>query len=264
MKKIMTAVALSSLVALSAHAAKSAPYIAPAAQPAPAPQAEFNWTGFFLGINAGYGWGQENLDKVYVEDGGFNATIYGKDLVTDASPNFNGWFGGGQVGYNYAFEKVGLLGLEADIQGSGFESDYKAIPGSDFDGFTAESEMNWFGTIRGKLGVFYGDVLFYATGGFAYGGQEVSVYNQYDQVAPETIKTTDNVTRTGWTAGAGIEAVIYGQLTAKAEYLYISFGEETYDLDETATANTPSVWPTQTATADNHINSFRLGLNYHF
>jgi len=125
--------------------------------------------------------------------------------------------------------------------------------------------MNWFGTVRAKVGVFYGDVLFYATGGFAYGGEELTLNDYYDEIYPETITSNDSQTRTGWTAGAGIEAVIYERLTAKAEYLYVSFGSSTFELNEEATANTPSVWSTiNVETNQLNSNTFRLGLNYYF
>jgi outer membrane immunogenic protein len=254
MKKIMTLAALSSLIALSAHATKGAPYVAPKAE-----KAGFNWTGFYLGINGGYGWGEEQLNEVeFIEDPDFYE-FSGDEVVTNANPSFNGWFGGGQIGYNYAFENDWLLGLEADIQGAGFGADYTGYPAFDF---TAETEMNWFGTARAKVGYFYSDVLFYVTGGFAYGAEELNLSDYYDV---ETIKSSDSQMRVGWTAGAGIEAVIYGQLTAKAEYLYISFASQTFELHEEPTTNTDSVWPTINVETNNlNSNTFRLGLNYHF
>ncbi len=252
MKKII-ALTIITFTAFSAQAHQRASHSTP------------SWTGFYLGVNGGYGWGQENVgDVAFYSDAILAEKLDGSTILTDASPDFNGGFGGGQVGYNYAFEKMALIGIEADIQGAGFDADYRSNNSGLYGNFAGNTEMNWFGTVRARGGFFIQDVLVYATGGFAYGAEELTLNDYYTENLAETITSSDSQMRTGWVAGAGLEAAIYRNLTARAEYLYISFSSETFDLNETPTTNTPSVWSTINVDVDNTINTFRLGLSYNF
>src|SRR4051812_28562071 len=108
---------------------------------AAAPFNGYNWNGFYVGANLGYQWG--------------SVTNWG------ASPS--GIAGGGQIGYNWQVHPNWVLGLEADIQGSAAE-----------DTFAAYKFSNpWFATMRGRAGYAMNNVLFYVTGGLAYGGGRV-------------------------------------------------------------------------------------------
>ena len=102
---------------------------------APAPL--FNWTGFYFGGHAGYGWSDAaNLDP-------------------------KGWFGGGQVGYNWQYAPNWVVGLEGDISGSDISQNGGVAP-------LVGSKTNYFGTARGRLGYTVDRVMVYGTGGLAW------------------------------------------------------------------------------------------------
>ncbi len=209
---------LASVVALaSANAADMyVPGPAGGYKDGPAPVA--TWNGPYVGINGGYAWGG-NSDLIV---SGYN------------DPSFapNGWFGGGQIGYNWQgmWHPNLVLGIEADIDGAD-------ITGSKTVGTaTAKDSLDWFGTVRGRVGYAVGAALIYGTGGFAYGDAQ-------DKVSGG--KTTEHTT--GYAAGGGVEYAFNPAWSGKAEYLYINL-----DSIECVTAK-----------FDNEYNTVRVGLNYH-
>jgi outer membrane immunogenic protein len=139
----------------------------------------FTWTGFYAGVNAGWGWRDSNKQAV-VLGGAVPGTLFFPD-------NGDGGFtGGGQIGYNYQIGSF-VIGLETDIQWADTDSDETVafIPvgtGTFVPGAFDSNLSDWFGTVRARAGVAFDRVLIYATGGLAY--------------------TEDN---TGWVAGGGVE-----------------------------------------------------------
>jgi outer membrane immunogenic protein len=161
-----------------------APYYAPV----------YNWTGFYLGINGGYGWGKSDW------------TAFG----ADADPS--GGMVGGTIGYNWqALGSPWVFGLEGDIDWSGIKGDFTnaACPTG------CETRNNWLGTARGRIGYAFDRVMPYITGGLAVGDIEA---NQAGFAGPHD-------TQVGWTVGGGVEAAIAGNWTAKVEYLYVDLGD---------------------------------------
>ena len=151
---------------LGARTYAKAPVVAPVS----------NWSGFYVGGNLGYGWGNGNTDFSFLPtpaEVGLNNTTLGAHS-TDIT-------GGAQLGYNW---QIGALvtGLEADIQGSDIKSSARAIP--TFAGtvnpipndvLSSEQRLSWFGTVRGRLGVTVTpELLLYGTGGLAYGHVDAS------------------------------------------------------------------------------------------
>ncbi|MDQ0509669.1 outer membrane protein [Ancylobacter amanitiformis] len=129
--KIIAGLGLVALLATPAVAADLS-YRAPNTYAYAAPAAAFTWQGFYLGANAGYGWGDANISK-----------------------DLNGFAGGFQAGYNWQFNSL-VLGLETDLQGANISS-------STFD-------LDYFGTVRARAGVALDQFLLYGTAGLAYGG----------------------------------------------------------------------------------------------
>src|SRR5262249_15511246 len=139
--------------------------------------------------------------------------------VVGPFPNFTGLrpeggFGGGQIGYNVQRGNL-VFGIEADIQGSGIGD----------KGFVAtlagfKSDLDYFGTVRGRLGYALGTSLLYATGGFAYGG----IRNEIDTAFP-VIAFKSHETATGYTIGGGWEYMFSPAWSVKAEYQYINLGK---------------------------------------
>ncbi|KAI94789.1 porin [Rhodomicrobium udaipurense JA643] len=184
---------------------KDGPIVAPVA----------TWTGFYAGINGGYGW--DDVDAPVNFDG-----------------DFNGGFGGGQIGYNWqgAFGTSPLvIGIEADIQGSGLG----------VEGVLAQSDelnLNYFGTVRGRLGYALGNTLVYATGGFAYG--------EFEYKLPGVGSASD--TTTGYVVGGGLEHKFTQNISGKVEYQYLAFDDESFRGSD----------------LEFGVNTIRAGLNYHF
>src|SRR5437868_7594108 len=223
---IFKAIAASALAAIAATSAASAADLA--ARPytkAPMMEPIYNWTGFYIGGNVGYSWGRSSDTSTLTNGAG---TV----LFTSADrANMDGVIGGGQIGYNWQVQNW-VWGLEADIQGSGQKGhrDFLCPTGvctppfgviAVFPGpavpVSLDQKLEWFGTVRGRVGVLATpQVLFYATGGLAYG--EVKNTATIGLV-PVTFSNSD--TRVGYTVGAGVEGDIGGNWTAKLEYLWV-------------------------------------------
>jgi outer membrane immunogenic protein len=162
--------------------AKAVTYIAP----------PYNWTGFYVGINGGGGWGGRSSYSAPFPSGSFDAS---------------GGLVGGTIGYNWQMNQV-VFGLEGDI-------DWSNIRGSTTCGATTCSLRNdWLGTARGRLGYGFDRFLPYVTGGAAFG----NIHNTIAGVG------SADETRAGWTLGGGVEYGLNGPWTIKAEYLYVDLG----------------------------------------
>ena len=168
-------VALIALAAAGPSVATDIPVRAPVYKAAPVIVA-YNWTGFYGGLNAGYGWGDTSFNLT--GDNGAGQSFVNFLSVTSGSFRTSGFIGGGQLGYNWQFNQTWLAGLEADI-------DYSNIRGSESFATTslgpaplridADRRLQWLGTLRGRLGVLPTDrLLIFATGGLAYGQNKAS------------------------------------------------------------------------------------------
>lgn len=219
-----TLLGATALLGVSAAAfAADLPVKAPVAPAYTAVQAPvFSWTGFYLGANVGYGWASDG------------ATGFSSDL--------NGVIGGGQIGYNWQTGPL-VLGIEADIQGSGqHHSDTGVIGGTTF---TVDRKIPWFTTLRGRIGYSTGPLLFYFTGGGAWLDYELSTTSGGTTVS-------DHTTSTAWTVGGGVEWMFAPKWSTKVEYLYLDGRDASVTLGGT------------TFTGRARDNIIRAGLNYHF
>jgi outer membrane immunogenic protein len=192
MKKILLAGV--GVLALGIASASAADIVRPRPAPAPAPAyvaPPFTWTGFYVGINGGYGWGNSNFSSPF-SSGSFDT---------------NGGLVGGTLGYNWQAGQV-VFGLEGDLDWSGMSGSGSC------GGLNCEVNNDWLGTFRGRLGYAMGTFMPYVTGGLAVGNIDTSIAG---------VGTGDD-TRTGWTLGGGIEANISGPWSAKLEYLYVDLG----------------------------------------
>lgn len=296
MKKLLGALAGVALAA-PLGTALAADLRLPVKAPVVAPVVVYNWTGFYAGVNVGYSWGRDNADIVGTATTTTRTRDFrtaGPTLIADTtvvsapvgfagtgSTNVDGFVGGGQIGYNWQFDRSWLFGLEADIQGSGEKGGFAVcagVVGCTVVG-TADYRLNWFGTVRGRLGVLASDrVLLYITGGLAYGELESSYALGF--LGFPTSAFGSKTFRAGYTVGGGIEGVISGNWTWKAEYLFMdlgNFGGGTGAFAAATSVNLPNV-PQQgfnrlidttvagSATVDNRFRDhiFRVGINYRF
>lgn len=218
MKKILlSSVALLGLTA-GAMAADLPSRRAPAPIVAAAPI--FTWTGFYVGVNAGVGFNNGDDDIVFGTD-----TIFA-DSDDDAS-----FVGGAQVGYNYQMGSF-VVGVEGDLQWADFGSTTYDFTGIGTGGLYTTDSSDWFGTVRGRVGVAFDRALIYATGGWAF---------------------TDN--RNGWVVGGGLEYAFTNNLSAKLEGLYVNLDSDDFTV--------PGVVGTF-STGDTDFGVVRAGLNYRF
>jgi outer membrane immunogenic protein len=200
--------------------AYKAPPLPPPARFAPA---YTNWTGFYFGLNADYGWGQSRWDG-----------------PPPLEFNTNGGLFGLTVGYN--FQTTGwLFGVEADY-------DWTKLRGNTVCGVVAcETRNSWLSTVRARVGIPNDRFLPYVTGGVALG----------DIAAGNTTLGfgTASTKKTGWTAGAGLEFMLTGNLSAKLEYLYVDLGSV-----DCGTACIVA----GTTNVNFSANIFRAGINFKF
>ena len=240
----------------------------------------WNWTGFYIGGNGGYSWGRSNTDVTYFNTATGALILPPPGSITASRFDMNGGIAGGQAGYNW---QVGnwVLGIEADIQWSGERGSalYRCgatatggvcLPGLTFlpPGATGttlalDQKLEWFGTVRGRAGVVVTPrVLLYGTGGLAYGSIKstgfLSGFNPNGGTVTSVGSNTD--TRFGWTVGAGAEAMITGNWTAKLEYLYMDLGR--FNAGTFSLAPLSPISATVSSKFTDHI--VRAGINYKF
>lgn len=172
----------------------------------------YNWTGLYLGGQIGYGWGDVDASSAPVS--GFFNQSYGYDM--------SGFLGGLHAGYNW--QTPGLLfGIETDIEGSWLDGSGTGTLGSNHS-----ADINWMGSVRGRIGLPMNSTLLYMTGGLAYGEADIN---------SPSVSYTD--WRTGWTLGGGIEQAFSPNMTARIEYRYTDLGtfEDGLGVDSTALTN---------------------------
>lgn len=256
---------------LAARASAQLPPLTPA----------YNWTGFYAGVNVGYG--RNDADVSYTKNdllfaGLFGMSGLGKPLLLPGDFNKSGVLGGGQIGYNWQASNHVVFGIEADFSASSIkESLLYATGGATPATIGVNQNVDWFGTVRARLGWLPTDRLFvYGTGGFAYGrvnedvafyGPKFSlVYGGYAVACaagvPCFVGSMSGV-RAGWTAGAGLEYALLGNLTLKAEYLYVDLSGDSFRVNAvTHGSYKPMSFNANFSGPSFHI--VRAGLNYRF
>ena len=266
---------------------------ASAAPPLPPPPV-WTWTGFYAGVNVGYSWGRSN-STLTLSDASSGAALASGNSKFD----LDGVIGGGQIGYNWQ-DNDWVYGLEADIQGSAEKGstnftcaggtaavlngpcslghlgdttpvNIPAFPVSD----SLSESLDWFGTLRGRLGHTVTPTSFaYITGGLAYGQisatDTVSGTNLIGPqgtngatIVPVAASLSNSTIKAGWTVGVGYEGVLVGNWSGKIEYLYMDLGTVSGSFV------TPVVAPSGafvTSSYSSRItdNILRVGINYNF
>ena len=210
MKRFVVGAAVLTAAGLGAApvAAADLPYAPRAAYTVNQPLNAFSWAGPYLGGNLGYEWGS----------------------VSNNPTKPSGFQGGVQAGYNW--QPGGgpwVFGIEGDIQATGAD-----------DTFAPWKFSNpWFGTVRGRAGYALNNILFFGTGGLAFG-----------ELRGETFGLAESHTTAGWTLGFGSEVGLDSHWSAKIEYLYIDLSESRFGITGMSNGYRSSV--------------VRAGINYHF
>jgi outer membrane immunogenic protein len=192
--------------------------------PVVAPLAAYDWTGFHIGVNGGGAWGRSSFDG-----------------LTGTADHFNtsGWLAGATAGYNLQYGHV-VFGLEGDIDWTNIDGSAACVGGF----ATCQTQNDWLGTARGRLGYAFDRFLPYVTGGLAAGDIKANVPGF----------GSASTTNAGWTVGGGLEVALGANWSAKAEYLHVDLGSLNCGTACTGT----------TSNVDFTTNVVRGGVNFRF
>jgi outer membrane immunogenic protein len=209
----------------------------------------FTWTGFYFGGNAGYGWTNNGSDdNILFAPGTFGpGTAGGTITFGDGGRDADGFTGGGQIGWNYQFTPGSgwVIGVEADIQALDLSRDQGdagvftftgPVPAGFVPVRNDAASLDWFGTVRGRLGYAFGQTLVYGTGGFAFadGGRRSGCVDFVGTVNVSSFcGTRGDDTRWGYAVGGGVEWALptmagwFGSsaMTFGIEGLYVNLDE---------------------------------------
>jgi outer membrane immunogenic protein len=229
MKAIVLSVIAASAFTTIAHAA-DLPQQQPQ-YPAPAPvvvNPAYNWSGFYIGAMGGYGWSN-------------NATVGG---ITVTNVDMKGGFVGGTIGGNYQAGQL-VVGIEGDGAWSDVnrtETDFiLGVP------VTLQDKIQAFGSVTGRLGFAAQNVLVYGKGGYGWMNNQISG-------SAFGLTLAESHFHSGWTAGGGVEIAFAGPWSAKVEYMYAQYFNESY---------LTSFYPGGISLATN-VNTVKVGVNYRF
>jgi outer membrane immunogenic protein len=238
---------------------------------APALVAPMNWTGWYIGANAGGAWGRSDTDSP-ISGVCTVASCFVPSAVDDINAqrsqtlSMSAFTGGVQAGYNHQFGNI-VLGAEADfnsfrLSGSNSISQpFTGFPTSE-PIYTNSASTNWLFTGRGRLGYAVNNWLIYATGGAAV--TKLSYTHTFNELTiPDAETSSASATKVGYAVGGGLEYALTRNWTVKAEYLYLDFGSITSTGRVTSTAF-GTLGNVFSHSADLTANIARLGLNYHF
>ncbi len=268
--------------------------------PVYAPPPVLSWTGFYVGANAGYGWG----DASSIITGGdpSSQSFFSTSPINFPAMPFassfrqSGFVGGGQIGYNQQVSSNWVAGIEADfdyarVAGGNSMVNFlnPAAFGSGFP-FTTDTgrTLDWFGTIRGRVGFLATpSLLIYGTGGLAYGETSASA-NVLNTPLPRgsdivvrgagaftfacatvtpgvpisCYSGSSSRTSVGWAAGAGLEYRVLTNVTLRLEYLHVDLGGQTVRLNSPP-PSTPGVFANARFDPE-VVDMVRAGINYQF
>jgi outer membrane immunogenic protein len=217
----------------------------------------FNWTGFYVGGNAGYGTADISIADAYVLD---------EPSAQDYADGFNGnadtkgGVFGAQVGYNHQFSNDVVLGGEVDLMWSGVTGSYTGYETGSGD-YVADVDIDvqWMTTARMRLGYAFDRFMVYGTGGVAVIGAKAHLHRNDRQESANAHQT-----HVGWVAGVGAEYAIADNWTLRAEYLHLDAPDKTYRFEGIISELSSSDQQVIEAQGGGKIDYVRVGLNYRF
>jgi high affinity Mn2+ porin len=225
MKRVLAGLALGMLSLDGPVYAADIPLKAPRFQPV------YDWSGLYFGAHAGFGRGHSNA-------------VLGDPSIATTTNAFGGPIGGLQAGYNIQLPSRIVLGFEADVSFPNYIDGNSVISTLATAKSYVVEQMDFSGSVRGRVGYANGPWLFYATGGLAFTGERYfntpSIGNDEKKLAM----------RLGWAAGGGVEYMFAPHWSLKLEYLYSEFQNASVQFNSGAT---------QASTLN--FQSLRVGLN---
>jgi outer membrane immunogenic protein len=241
-----------------------------------------SWTGFYTGINAGYGTGDYKTTSQSFTSGSTeqfsNYTIVYPTVATSSTSRsfVSGGVAGAQVGYNKQFANNFVLGIDGDMNwanvfdrqnysnSNGAYANVSAYSNS-AGGYNSygKTGLDWFGTVRGKAGYAFGNFMPYFTAGLAFGQTSSSGNGSFYNTSWGSAIGTGSGAKTsaGWAVGAGAEYKLNKNWSVKGEYLYTNLSGPTSSgagqSNKSATFGSSKI-------SDFGVSRARVGINYHF
>ncbi|MDR3471920.1 MAG: outer membrane beta-barrel protein [Devosia sp.] len=206
-----------------------------------------NWTGAYIGVNAGYGPGTASDVP--------GSSYYGGGGQT--SVPFAGGFVGGQIGYNYQLDNGLVFGAEADINWAKESGSANGSYDAGYYTYDLKDDLNWFGAVTGHVGYAWDKFMPYVLGGVAFANNTLSEADSYDY-GYESGSSSSTATHVGFTAGIGLAALLTERLSGFVEVRYADYGSASYTLSTYAGSYSTTSGVALTDT------TVRAGLNFHF
>lgn len=209
------------------------------------PLSAYEWSGFYVGLNGGYAWGNGDQD-ITVDALGFL-------VPPSAQVGISGGLLTGSLGANYQMDEF-VVGVEGELGWANISG--MTIQSGD-DGY--RTSVDWLGNLRGRLGYAVDSFMVYGTGGVAVAG--IGIENgDVDGTAfdPVTGTATTSLTGFGYVVGAGVEVAVMDNVSVKAEYNYYDFGTMAF------TAPTSTAVGTEEGTVTTNFHAVKVGVNYAF
>ena len=236
--------------------------------PPPMVSPAYNWSGFYVGVHAGYTFSEDDNVTTTGQLAGNVANVAGGARPGQVRLDRDGFIGGGQIGYNWQFTPSWVVGLEADISYVDGRETINVVtaslptaapPNAPLNN-TFRSRMEYFGTFRGRIGYAWDRTMIYATGGLAYAEVEnsASFFNAANQLQFDGGRRR---METGYTVGGGIEHAFSPNWSVKAEYLYYDLGSNVVNVAAVPGGGGVGGYNSRFEN-DGHI--VRAGLNYKF
>lgn len=274
MMRMLIAGAFALVAGGQAFAADVPPPVAPVPPATYVPRFIQSWGGYYIGINAGYGFGSSNWTD---PNNPGNTLIGGTTTPGTSTGDFNtsGFLLGGTLGLNYQINAL-VFGVEGDFNWSTMKG--SVTPANGFCNLavsatavasTCETKADWLGTARLRFGYAIDRVLVYGTGGAAFGNVQAGLTGSGQAGASPAGGSFQSTASFGWTVGAGIEVAFLENWTAKVEYLFVDLGNSAPcnvqlscgidGVTATGTGLTPA-----NDTVKFTANLVRFGVNYKF
>ncbi len=212
----------------------------------PTPPPPFTWTGFYVGLNGGYSWGSW--------DDGIGDSLHP-----------NGGIAGGTIGFNYQINQF-VVGIEGDIDWSGMKDTLAGgvvatgLGGPATGSLSLSYKDEVLSTLAARFGLAFGRSLVYAKVGGAWADEKFNTSGTITIPPTVTISEADSFSRFGWIVGGGVEYAVTNNLTVKAEYNYLDFGNRNNNLNFSF-SGVPAIIP---LTSHLNANVLKVGVNILF
>jgi outer membrane immunogenic protein len=215
----------------------------------------YSWTGVYIGGEFGGGWFDNQVTNGLTAADG---TVNFPPGYVHNSVHGNGWLGGGYAGFNYQAGQF-VVGIDGDYTGADLRGSTSDIGPTGFTNISTE-KVKWIATVTGRAGYAVNNWLFFAKGGGAWAGFN-GISSTFNTAGNLTNTDTNGQTRSGWTAGLGVEWGFADHWSAKVEYDYVKFSTSNYNNTAVTVAGVVT-FPGRSATSD--LNMVKAGIAYRF